>query len=41
MNQGEKILNSGDIDDFGSLLHNAWMEKKLGNLITNSKINSI
>ena len=42
VNQGEKILNSGDIDDFGSLLHNAWMEKKaLSNLITNSKINSI
>ena len=42
VNQGEKILNSGDIDNFGSLLHNAWMEKKaLSNLITNSKINSI
>ena len=42
VNQGEKILNSGDIDNFGSLLHDAWMEKKaLSNLITNSKINSI
>ena len=42
VNQGEKILNSGDIDNFGSLLHNAWMEKKaLSNLISNSKINSI
>ena len=42
VNQGEKILNSGDIDNFGSLLHNAWLEKKaLSNLITNSKINSI
>jgi len=42
VNQGEKILNSGDIDNFGSLLHDAWMEKKaLSNLISNSKINSI
>ena len=42
VNEGEKILNNGDIDDFGSLLHDAWVEKKaLSNLITNSKINSI
>ena len=42
VNEGEKILNNGDIDDFGSLLHDAWIEKKaLSNLITNSKINSI
>ena len=39
---GEKILNSGKIDDFGKLLNEAWMEKKaLSNLITNSKINEI
>ena len=42
VNEGEKILNKGDIDDFGSLLHDAWKEKKaLSRLITNSKINSI
>tara|TARA_B100001250_G_scaffold413373_1_gene447297 strand:+ start:136 stop:1128 length:993 start_codon:yes stop_codon:yes gene_type:complete len=40
--EGENILNSGNIDDFGRLLHDAWMEKKaLSNLITNSKINEI
>ena len=34
--EGENILNSGNIDDFGRLLHDAWMEKKaLSNLITN------
>ena len=37
-----KISEQGDIDNFGSLLHDAWIEKKaLSNLITNSKINSI
>ena len=40
--EGENILNSGEVDDFGRLLHDAWMEKKaLSNLITNSKINQI
>ena len=40
--EGEKILNTGKIDDFGILLNDAWMEKKaLSNLITNSKINEI
>ena len=40
--EGEQILNSGNIDDFGILLNQAWMEKKaLSNLITNSKINEI
>ncbi len=39
---GENILNSGDVDDFGRLLHDAWMDKKaLSNLISNSKINEI
>ncbi len=39
---GENILNSGEIDDFGRLLHEAWMEKKaLSNLISNAKINEI
>ena len=37
---GENILNSGEVDDFGRLLHDAWMDKKaLSNLISNSKIN--
>ena len=40
--EGENILKSGKIDDFGILLNEAWMEKKaLSNLITNSKINEI
>ena len=40
--EGEYILKQGDIDDFGHLLHDAWMEKKeLSSLITNSKINEI
>ena len=40
--EGEKILNNGDIDDFGKLLHEAWVEKKaLSKIMTNSKINSI
>ena len=38
----EYILKYGDIDDFGLLLNDAWMEKKaLSSLITNSKINDI
>ncbi len=40
--EGEDILRQGDIDDFGRLLNDAWMEKKaLSSLITNSKINEI
>ncbi len=40
--EGERILRQGDIDDFGRLLNDAWMEKKaLSSLITNSKINQI
>ena len=39
---GENILNSGEVDDFGRLLHDGWMDKKaLSNLISNSKINEI
>ena len=42
VSQGEKILKSGDVDDFGRLLHESWLEKKkLSNLITNSKIDDI
>ena len=37
--QGEKILNSKEIDDFGRLLHEGWQEKKeLCNLISNKDI---
>ena len=40
--EGEHILKHGNIDDFGRLLNDAWMEKKaLSRLITNSKINDI
>ena len=40
--EGEKILNSGNIDDFGRLLHTSWLEKKsLSKLITNSKIDDL
>ena len=42
VDEGEKILNSGDIDDFGRLLHASWLEKKsLSKLITNSKIDDL
>ena len=42
VNEGEKILKNGKIDDFGRLLHDAWLEKKaLSKLISNSKINTI
>ena len=38
----EDILNSGDIDDFGRLLNEAWFEKKeLSNRITNKKIDEL
>ncbi len=38
----ENILNSGDIDDFGRLLNEAWFEKKeLSNQITNKKIDEL
>ena len=26
--EGEKILQKGNIDDFGKLLHESWLEKK-------------
>ena len=39
VDQGEKILNSKEIDDFGRLLHEGWQEKKeLSNLISNKNI---
>ena len=40
--EGEKILNSGNIDDFGSLLNEAWQEKKnLSSKISNKKIDEL
>ncbi len=40
--EGEKILKTGEIDDFGKLLNEAWVEKKkLSNTITNKKIDEL
>ena len=40
--EGEKLLLSGDSDNFGRLLHESWLEKKsLSSLITNSSIDNI
>ena len=40
--EGERILKEGKLDDFGKLLHEAWLEKKsLSSLITNSHIDEI
>ena len=36
-----KKLKEGKIDDFGRLLNETWILKKLSNKITNQKINSI
>lgn len=42
VDQGEKILNSNNIDDFGRLLNEAWQEKKkLSNEISNRKIDEL
>ena len=42
VNEGEKIIMSGNIDDFGKLLHSAWnLKKKLSKSISNSKIDSL
>ena len=42
VNEGEKILKTGNIDDFGELLHSSWMfKKKLSNVISNSKIDDL
>jgi D-glycero-alpha-D-manno-heptose-7-phosphate kinase len=41
-NDAKKIIRSGNADDFGSLLHETWMEKKyLSNSISNRKIDEI
>ena len=38
VSEGEKLLNTGKIDDFGKLLNNAWyLKKKLSSSISNSK----
>ena len=40
--EAENALKSGNIDDFGELLHESWMEKKkLSTSITNSTIDDI
>jgi D-glycero-alpha-D-manno-heptose-7-phosphate kinase len=40
--EGEKLLNSGKIDEFGKLLHHAWSEKKkLSKSISNNKIDEL
>lgn len=40
--EAEKILKYGEIDDFGRLLHEAWIEKKkLNKVITNKKIDEL
>ncbi len=42
VNEGEKILKTGNIDDFGELLHSSWMlKKKLSRAISNSKIDDL
>ena len=40
--EGEKILKSGNINDFGALLNSSWdLKKKLSASITNSKIDEL
>ena len=40
--ESEKILKKGDLDEFGKLLHESWIEKKsLSSLISNSYIDNI
>mgnify|MGYP001253161888 FL=1 len=42
VDEGEKLINSGNIDGFGELLNNAWhLKKKLSNSITNKKIDQL
>ncbi len=39
VDEGEKLIKTGDINDFGELLNEAWhLKKKLSNSITNNKI---
>lgn len=40
--EGEKLLSSGNIDEFGKLLNNAWtLKKKLSSSISNKKIDEL
>ena len=40
--EGKQILKKGDLNDFGKLLHEAWLEKKdLSSAISNSSIDDI
>jgi D-glycero-alpha-D-manno-heptose-7-phosphate kinase len=40
--EGEKIINQGNLDDFGRLLNSAWLiKKKLSNSISNSKLDNL
>ena len=42
VNEGEKLLKTGKIDEFGKLLHSAWLEKKsLSKSVSNKKINEL
>ncbi len=42
VDEGERILMSRNIDDFGELLHSAWiLKKKLSKSISNSKIDNL
>ena len=41
-NEAEKILEKGNIDDFGKLLHSSWiLKKKLSKSISNNKIDEL
>ena len=42
VDEGERIIMSKNIDDFGELLHSAWiLKKKLSKSISNSKIDNL
>ena len=42
VDEGEKLLNFGNINDFGELLNESWyLKKKLSNSITNKKIDQL
>ena len=42
VSEGEKLLNTGKVDEFGKLLNNAWyLKKKLSSSISNTKIDHL
>ena len=42
VNMGEQFIQSGNLDDFGRLLHETWMQKKeLSSTISNDKIDQL